>query len=144
MFDPGWLEEKFPQLLHGRHGRLEGYKQVGRQKAPLVEAVGLARLAGVWEGSDGSDGSDGVWTTVAVVSGGGDDYYGVPEGVVFSLPVRCVAGDWKPVPGLQLSDRLQVSVALMDCDITDMPKFGRKKPRKFPQIRPKLKLVEWT
>ena len=41
-----------------------------------------------------------------MVSGG---EYGVPEGLVFSLPSRCVEGAWQVEAGLALSEDIQVS-----------------------------------
>ena len=49
------------------------------------------------------------WSPVGVVSGG---EYGVPEGLVFSLPSRCVEGAWQVEAGLALSEDIQVSAYL--------------------------------
>ncbi|CQD05243.1 malate dehydrogenase [Mycolicibacterium conceptionense] len=59
---------------------------------------------------DGTDPDD--WTSVALPSPG---VYGVPEGVVASMPVRAVDGAWEIVEGLEVNDfsraRIDASVA---------------------------------
>ena len=59
---------------------------------------------------DGTDPDD--WTSVALPSPG---VYGVPEGVVASLPVRAVDGAWEIVEGLEINEfsraRIDASVA---------------------------------
>ena len=44
---------------------------------------------------------------MGVVSDG--DCYGFPVGVACSVPVRRESGEWKIVPGLELSPAIQVS-----------------------------------
>ena len=85
---------------------MTGYKVQQNVKAPLVEAIGLADLMRHWEG--GED----VWMPVGVVSGGGDEYYGVPEGVAFSLPAQSSNGEWQITQGLTLTDGIKVCPSL--------------------------------
>jgi malate/lactate dehydrogenase len=46
---------------------------------------------------------------MAVVSAG---EYGAPSDVVFSFPVTCVAGEWKIVEGLKLSDFAKEKISI--------------------------------
>ena len=41
--------------------------------------------------------------------------YGVPEGLVFSLPSRCVEGEWQVEVGLALTENVQVSAYVIIC-----------------------------
>ncbi|MHC8441246.1 MAG: malate dehydrogenase [Candidatus Eutrophobiaceae bacterium] len=41
------------------------------------------------------------WTSMAVPS---DGSYGIPEGLMYSFPVRCRNGEWEVVQGLELND----------------------------------------
>jgi malate dehydrogenase len=45
--------------------------------------------------------ADDDWVSMAVAS---DGSYGIPEGVVFSYPVRCVRGDYRIVQGLEIDE----------------------------------------
>ena len=106
VFEPNWVGTVFPSLLADRHGAMTGYKVQQNVKAPLVEAIGLADLARHWEGGEG------VWIPVGVVSEGGDEYYGVPEGVAFSLPAHNNKGEWQITQGLTLTDDIKVYLSL--------------------------------
>ena len=50
--------------------------------------------------------SANIWQSVGVVSSGD---YGVPEGLVFSMPVQCVEGKWEVVKGIEVPTNIQVS-----------------------------------
>ena len=97
-FDRVWLEKDVPRLIVSRHGILEGYREDG---AAVSEAVGLARL-----GRDWWLGETQQWRSVGVVSDG--TLYGIPEGVVCSVPCHCKEGKWQGVPDLKLQPAMQV------------------------------------
>ncbi|WP_264002123.1 malate dehydrogenase [Mycolicibacterium sediminis] len=91
---------------------------VARRGTAIIEARGTSSAASaanaaidhVRDWVDGTDADD--WTSVALPSPG---VYGIPEGVVTSLPVRAVDGRWQVVEGLEINDfsraRIDVSVA---------------------------------
>lgn len=91
---------------------------VARRGTAIIEARGTSSAASaanaaidhVRDWVDGTDPDD--WTSVALPSPG---VYGVPEGVVASLPVRAVDGAWQIVEGLEINEfsraRIDASVA---------------------------------
>ncbi|WP_441962132.1 malate dehydrogenase [Mycolicibacterium houstonense] len=91
---------------------------VATRGTAIIEARGTSSAASaanaaidhVRDWVDGTDPED--WTSVALPSPG---IYGVPEGVVASLPVRAVDGAWQIVEGLEINEfsraRIDASVA---------------------------------
>lgn len=59
----------------------------------------------------------GVWVSMGVVSPGGEQAYGVDEGLMYSFPVTCADGKWSIVPGLAIDER---SRALMDATAAEL------------------------
>lgn len=59
----------------------------------------------------------GTWTSMGVVSPGGDDAYGIEEGLMYSFPVTCAGGKWSIVPDLAIDDR---SRTLMDATAAEL------------------------
>ncbi|MFV8165965.1 malate dehydrogenase [Mycobacterium sp. 134] len=91
---------------------------VATRGTAIIEARGTSSAASaanaaidhVRDWVDGTDPDD--WTSVALPSPG---VYGVPEGVVASLPVRAFDGAWEIVEGLEINEfsraRIDASVA---------------------------------
>lgn len=91
---------------------------VATRGTAIIEARGTSSAASaanaaidhVRDWVDGTDPHD--WTSVALPSPG---VYGVPEGVVASLPVRAIDGAWEIVEGLEINEfsraRIDASVA---------------------------------
>ena len=103
VFDTEWLESEFRALFEARHRKMEGYCWRERGGAALVEAVGLAQLAKQW-----NDGASDGWRCVGVISSDMEGGYGIPVGVVFSQPVCCREGQWKPVLELVITQNVKV------------------------------------
>jgi malate dehydrogenase len=91
---------------------------VAKRGTAIIEARGTSSAASaanaaidhVRDWVDGTDPDD--WTSVALPSPG---VYGIPEGLVASLPVRAVGGQWQIVEGIAINDfsraRVDASVA---------------------------------
>jgi malate dehydrogenase len=91
---------------------------VATRGTAIIEARGTSSAASaanaaidhVRDWVDGTDPDD--WTSVALPSPG---VYGIPEGLVASLPVRSVDGQWQVVEGISVNDfsraRIDASVA---------------------------------
>ena len=60
---------------------------------------------------------EGTWTSMGVISPGGDQAYGIAEGLMYSFPVTCENGKWKIVQGLPIDER---SRALMDATAREL------------------------
>ena len=106
IFEKEWLSKEFPVLLAARHRGMEGYRS---NRCPLSEAVGLVTLARDWCSGGGGE----EWRSIGVVCEGGEGVYGIPEGLVFSVPVRlCEDGEggrvWRVEKELDIDKEMQV------------------------------------
>ena len=84
--------------------RGEWLKRVAMRGKEVIQARGLSSAASAASAAidhmrDWHFGSDGRIVAMAIVSRG---EYGVPEGLVFSLPVRCSGGTWQVLEGYEL------------------------------------------
>ncbi|MGP4024794.1 malate dehydrogenase [Actinomadura sp. 3N407] len=92
--DQTWLENDF-------------IPTVAKRGAAIIEARGASSAASAASAAidhvhtwvNGT--ADGDWTSMAVVS---DGSYGVPEGLISSLPVTAKDGKWEIVQGLDIND----------------------------------------
>jgi malate dehydrogenase len=92
-FDMAWIRGEF-------------LKKVAMRGKAIIEARGLSSAASAASAAidhmrDWHFGSDGRIVAMAVHSNG---EYGVPEGLIFSLPVRCQGGSFAVIEGLELDD----------------------------------------
>jgi len=79
---------------------------VSRRGAAIIEARGLSSAASAANAAvdhlrDWMVGTDGKWVTMGVPSKG---EYGIPEELVFGMPVTCDKGDYNSVPNLPLNE----------------------------------------
>ncbi|MBN4664982.1 malate dehydrogenase [Pandoraea nosoerga] len=77
---------------------------VGKRGAAIIEARGLSSAASAANAAidhihDWVLGSNGKWVTMGVPS---DGSYGIPEDVIFGVPVICENGKYKRVEGLEI------------------------------------------
>jgi malate dehydrogenase len=89
--DPAWLEGNFIQSIQGRGEAI--IKARGTSSAASAAQAILDSVNAIHAGTP-----EGDWTSLAVVSRG---EYGVPEGLVFSYPVRSDGTSWQVVEGLE-------------------------------------------
>ena len=80
--------------------------QVGKRGAAIIEARGLSSAASAANAAidhihDWVLGSDGKWVTMGVPS---DGSYGVPEGVIYGVPVTTSNGEYTRVADLPVDD----------------------------------------
>ncbi len=78
--------------------------QVGKRGAAIIEARGLSSAASAANAAidhihDWVLGSKGKWVTMGVAS---DGSYGIPEGVMYGVPVTTVNGEYTRVTGLAI------------------------------------------
>lgn len=77
---------------------------VGKRGAAIIEARGLSSAASAANAAidhvrDWVMGSDGKWVTMGIPS---DGSYGVPEGIIYGVPVICEGGQYHRVKDLEI------------------------------------------
>ncbi len=89
---------------------------VGKRGAAIIEARGLSSAASAANAAidhvrDWALGSNGKWVSMGLPS---DGDYGVPEDIMFGVPVTCAGGGYERVKGLEISgfakERLDVTL----------------------------------
>jgi len=77
---------------------------VGKRGAAIIEARGLSSAASAANAAidhvrDWVMGTDGKWVTMGIPS---DGSYGVPEGIIYGVPVTCEGGQYHRVKDLEI------------------------------------------
>ncbi len=77
---------------------------VGKRGAAIIEARGLSSAASAANAAidhvrDWLQGSNGKWVTMGVAS---DGSYGIPEGIIYGLPVTTANGKYEIVKGVEI------------------------------------------
>ncbi len=77
---------------------------VGKRGAAIIEARGLSSAASAANAAidhirDWALGTNGKWVTMGVAS---DGSYGIPEAVIYGVPVICAGGNYEVVKGLEI------------------------------------------
>ena len=93
--------------------------QVGKRGAAIIEARGLSSAASAANAAidhirDWVLGTNGKWVTMGVPSDGG---YGIPEGVMYGVPVTCANGEYTRIEGLPVD---AFSRAAMDRTLAEL------------------------
>ena len=78
--------------------------KVGKRGAVIIEARGLSSAASAANAAithmhDWALGTNGKWVTMGLVS---DGSYGIPEGVMYGVPVTCTPGKYQRVKDLEI------------------------------------------
>ena len=79
---------------------------VGKRGGAIIEARGLSSAASAANAAidhirDWVLGTNGKWVTMGVPS---DGSYGIPEGVIYGVPVTCANGEYTRVQGLEIDE----------------------------------------
>ena len=77
---------------------------VGKRGAAIIEARGLSSAASAANAAiahirDWVLGTNGKWVTMGIPS---DGAYGIPEGMIYGMPVTCANGKYEVVKGLEI------------------------------------------
>tara|TARA_R110000822_G_scaffold290140_1_gene412196 strand:- start:55 stop:750 length:696 start_codon:yes stop_codon:yes gene_type:complete len=77
---------------------------VGKRGGAIIEARGLSSAASAANAAidhmhDWALGTNGKWVTMGIPS---DGSYGIPEGVMYGVPVTCANGEYTRVEGLEI------------------------------------------
>ena len=93
---------------------------VGKRGAAIIEARGLSSAASAANAAidhmrDWALGTNGEWVTMGIPS---DGSYGIPEGVMYGVPVTCENGKYTRVEGLEIDafSRERMNVTLEELE----------------------------
>ncbi len=92
--DKSWYEQDFIPTVQQRGAAI--IKARGASSAASAASAAIDHIRDWALGSPGDD-----WVSMAVPS---DGSYGIEQGVIYSFPCTCEAGEWKIVQGLEISD----------------------------------------
>jgi len=94
LVDESWVQDDFIPTVQQRGAAI--IKARGLSSAASAASSAIDHVRDWALGSPADD-----WVSMAVPS---DGSYGIPEGIVYSFPVRCQDGRWEIVQGLEISD----------------------------------------
>jgi malate dehydrogenase len=60
-------------------------------------------------------GSNGGWVSMGVYAGG--NTYGVDQELIYSFPITCENGEWKEIPGLEITDFQRKMIAATEDEL---------------------------
>lgn len=95
---------------------------VGKRGAAIIEARGLSSAASAANAAidhmrDWALGTNGEWVTMGIPS---DGSYGIPEGVMYGVPVTCANGQYSRVEGLEIDafsrERMDVTLEELESE----------------------------
>jgi len=77
---------------------------VGKRGGAIIEARGLSSAASAANAAidhihDWHVGTNGKWVTMGIPS---DGSYGIPEGIIYGVPVTCENGEYQLIQGLEI------------------------------------------
>ncbi|WP_260446729.1 malate dehydrogenase [Corynebacterium bovis] len=98
--DATWLEQDFIPGVAGRGAEIIEVR--GRSSAASAASAACDHMRDWIHGTP-----EGDWVSVALPS---DGSYGIPEGVVASVPCRSVDGEWRTVTGLEIGDAQRAKI----------------------------------
>ncbi|KAJ8350309.1 hypothetical protein SKAU_G00254390 [Synaphobranchus kaupii] len=97
IFDQKWLESDFLNFVGSQRTTVTSKTQ---RTAALSAANGIAAVLKAWD----SDSTPGELCSLGVLSTG---QFGIPAGLVFSMPVSFQGGSWSALPDITISEELQ-------------------------------------
>jgi len=94
LVDQDWYEDQFIPTVQQRGAAI--IKARGASSAASAANAAIAHMRTWVQGTDADD-----WVSMGVYS---DGSYGIAEGLIYSFPCTCEAGEWKIVQGLEIND----------------------------------------
>lgn len=93
---------------------------VGKRGAAIINARGLSSAASAANAAidhihDWALGTNGQWVTMGIPS---DGSYGIPEGVIYGVPVTCQDGEYTRIEGLEIDEfsRERMNITLQELE----------------------------
>jgi malate dehydrogenase len=106
---PSWYRDEFIPTVQQR-----GAAIIKARGASSAASAASAAIDHVHDWALGT--ADDDWVSMAVAS---DGSYGIPEGVVYSYPVRCVRGDYQIVQGLEIDEFARGKLKATDTELRE-------------------------
>jgi malate dehydrogenase len=104
-----WYREEFIPIVQQR-----GAAIIKARGASSAASAASAAIDHVRDWALGTPGDD--WVSMGVAS---DGSYGIPEGVVYSYPVRCVRGEYQIVQGLEIDEFGRGKMTATDAELRE-------------------------
>ena len=109
MVDQAWYEQDFIPTVQQRGAAI--IKARGASSAASAANAAIAHMHTWVQGTDSDD-----WVSMGVYS---DGSYGIAEGLIYSFPCTCEAGDWKIVQGLEINDFSRDKMSATEQELTE-------------------------
>ena len=107
LVDLDWVENEFMPTVQKRGAAIIAARGASSAASAANAAIDHVR--------DWVAGTDGV-VSMGVLS---DGSYGIAEGVIFSYPVTCAAGEWRIVEGLSVDDFSRAKLDITEAELVE-------------------------
>ena len=109
MVDQDWYEDEFIPTVQQRGAAI--IKARGASSAASAANAAIAHMRTWVHGTESDD-----WVSMGVYS---DGSYGIAEGLIYSFPCTCEAGDWNIVQGLEINDFSRGKMSATEQELTE-------------------------
>ena len=109
LVDQDWYENQFIPTVQQRGADI--IKARGASSAASAANAAIAHMRTWVKGSESGD-----WVSMGVYS---DGSYGISEGLIYSFPCICEAGDWKIVQGLDINSFSRDKMSATEQELTE-------------------------
>jgi len=109
LVDQDWYEEQFIPTVQQRGAAI--IKARGASSAASAANAAIAHMRTWVQGTEAGD-----WVSMGVYS---DGSYGIAEGLIYSFPCTCQAGDWKIVQGLEINEFSRDKMSATEQELTE-------------------------
>ena len=109
LVDQDWYENQFIPTVQQRGADI--IKARGASSAASAANAAIAHMRTWVKGSESGD-----WVSMGVYS---DGSYGISEGLIYSFPCICEAGDWKIIQGLDINSFSRDKMSATEQELTE-------------------------
>jgi malate dehydrogenase len=109
LVDQDWYENQFIPTVQQRGAAI--IKARGASSAASAANAAIAHMRTWTQGTETGD-----WVSMGVYS---DGSYGIAEGLIYSFPCTCEAGDWKIVQGLDINEFSREKMSATERELTE-------------------------
>ena len=113
--DDEWLSGEFVKTVQQRGAAVIAARGASSALSAASAAVDHMRDWALGTNNEDKD----AFVSMGVFSDGSSGYKEAPEGVVFSVPVRCRDGEWEIVKGLEMSAETSEKVAASGAELVE-------------------------